>query len=236
MRQSRLLLAMFLLCLPHLFAEEIQLKDGTKISGKVIGVKNDTFQIQTSYGSINVPRSDVVTIAFPENQPSTANSPMPIAESLIGTTYINRTANFQVAMPNGWRLAPEMRKSKDIVAALKSPDSTLFFLVTPEPFAGNLATYKVLAETQYKSKFSDYEKVSESQVQIDGRSGVRMVFHGKTDKTTTWTWCVYILPYDSRVVRLSFLTLEPLFNDAVPVFEKIAASYRSMSTGDIAQK
>jgi hypothetical protein len=236
-RRSKILLAVLFLTLPHVFAEELQLKDGTKITGKVISVKDDTFEVKTSYGNINVPRTDVVSIAFPENQPAvaSANKQTPVAESLIGTAYINRTAGFRITTPTGWSIAPEMR-NKDIVAALKSADNTLFFLVTTEPFAGNLATYKVLAETQYKSKFTDYEKVSESEVEIDGRQGTRLVFHGKMDKTTTWSWSVYILPYEGRMVRISFMTIEPLFNDAVPVFERMASSYHALTTANLAQR
>lgn len=227
---------MFLLLLPRLIAEEIQLKDGTKLTGKIVALKNDVFEVKTTYGEINVPRSDVLTIAFPENQPKPTNGEATVVESLTGTAYINRTGGFRITMPIGWQLAPEMRKNKDIIAALKSPDGTQFFLVTPELFAGTLATYKVLAETQYKSKFSDYEKISESEAQLDGRNGIRLVFQGKLDKAASWKSLVYILPYNGRMVRLSFLTLEPLFNDAAPAFEKIAASYRSLDSNQLAEK
>ena len=41
---------------------------------------------------------------------------------------------------------------------------------------------------------------------------------------------VYIVPYDGRIVRLTFFTLEPLFDDGTAVFEKMAASYRSTNS------
>ena len=50
-------------------AEEIQLRDGTKITGKLTGITNDTFQVKTAYGDIQVPRAQVLSINFPENQP-----------------------------------------------------------------------------------------------------------------------------------------------------------------------
>jgi hypothetical protein len=40
---------------------------------------------------------------------------------------------------------------------------------------------------------------------------------------------VDILPYDGRTARLTFTTLEPLFNDGLPIFNKIATSYHSTS-------
>ena len=138
-------------------AEEIQLKDGTKVTGKLTGITNDTFQVKTAYGDIQVPRAQVISINFPENQPKTesdAEEPKAksaIEESLNGTTYTNITEKFHVNVPKGWLLAPELAKqSADIAAALKSPDQIYFLFVTPGKYLGTLATYKALVETQYQ--------------------------------------------------------------------------------------
>lgn len=216
----------------NLGAEEIQLKDGTKITGKLTGISGDTFQVKTAYGDINVPRSEVVTINFPENAPKTSaadGSPLPpIDEELKGEAYINRTAGFRATVPSGWKIAPELRTGKDVAAALDSPDETLFFMVTPEKFSGTLATYKVLAETQYQKNFSGYVNDGETEAELDGRKGIRITWHGTSKANNAdFKFLVYILPYEGRMVRLSFFTLPPLFSDGVPVFEKIAASYRS---------
>jgi hypothetical protein len=56
-----------LACVP-LRAEEIQLKDATKVTGKLTGITNDTLQVKTAYGDIQVPRAQVISINFPENQ------------------------------------------------------------------------------------------------------------------------------------------------------------------------
>jgi hypothetical protein len=221
---------------PAIRAEEIHLKDGTKINGKIIAVNGDTFQVKTAYGDIQVPRQQIVAISFPENEPTSEKSesanaaPAPVDESLDGTSYINRTAQFRATFPAGWTLAPEMRKqSKDIVAALESADQTLFFFATPEKFAGTLATYEVLAETQYQSKFKDYQKLSQSDVELDGRKGLKLIWHAKNPEANDapLKGLVYILPYDGRMVRLTFLTLEPLFDEALPAFEKIASTYQT---------
>jgi len=212
--------------------EEIQLKDGTKITGKVTGVSGDTFQVKTNYGDINVPRSEVVSITFPENAPKSAASEAaalsPVDEELKGNTYTNRTAGFQITVPSGWKLAPELRTSKDVIASLDSPDETLFFMATPEKFSGTLATYKVLAETQYQKSFTAYVNEGETEAQLDGRKGIRLVWHGTSKiNSAEFKFLVYILPYQGRMVRLSFFTLPPLFSDGIPIFEKIATSYHS---------
>jgi hypothetical protein len=80
----------------QLVAEEIQLKDGSKITGKLTGVNGDAFQVKTAYGEIQVPRSEVVTINFPENLPAKADGAPPeqVDEALEGLQYVNRTAGF----------------------------------------------------------------------------------------------------------------------------------------------
>jgi hypothetical protein len=213
-------------------AEEIQLKDGTKITGKVIALNGDTFQIKTAYGEIQVPRSDILSITFPENQPKDDQTEPLVDESIQDGTYTNRTEHFQIMVPKGWKNAPEFRKGKlGVTAALKSADETLFFFFTPERFDGNLSTYKVLVETQYQAKFKDYQRLSDSEVQLAGRTGIKLVWKGKSrDLGEAETkFIVYILPYDGRMVRLSFGTLEPLFDDAVATFETMAASYRAVT-------
>ena len=227
-------------------AEEIQLKDGNKVTGKVISVTDDVFQIKTAYGNIQVPRAEILSIGFPENQPKSAKDAgtgaTPVDETLLGVTYTNRTANFQVTVPKGWMTSETLRsQSKDIIAALTSPDQTLIFMVTPEKFSGTLATYQVLAETQYQSRFKDYEKISQNEILLDGRTGVRVIWHGKNMSAheAPLKAVVYFVPYEGRMVRLSFLTLEPLFEESLPIFEKIASSYhtstrmRSADTADM---
>ncbi len=192
----RLLLVIIVVAVAQPQAEEIQLKDGSKVTGKVTGVNGDTFLVKTNYGEINVPRTDILSINFPENTPKTANGDVPPAmdEELKGDIYTNRTVGFKIAVPKGWKMA----------------------------------TYKVLAETQYQKNFSGYVKDGETEAQLDGHKGIRMVWHGTSNANQAAVkFLVYILPYDGKMIRLSFFTLSPLFDDAVLTFEKIAASYQS---------
>ena len=235
-RFSLTLVAALLFCGAVLRAEEIQLKDGSKLSGKVIAVTDDSFRIKTSYGEVRVERTQIVSINFPENQlngkseDDSGPGPMAVDESLEGTSYTNRTAKFQLTVPKGWMTSETMRnQSKDIAAALVSPDQSLFLLVTPEKFSGTMDTYRVLVQTQAQLKFKDYEKLGETETQIDGKAATRIIWHGKNPSAndTPLKAAVYIVPYDGRVVRLTFLTIEGLFDTNLPTFEKIAASYRT---------
>jgi hypothetical protein len=235
------ILTVLLLACSLLNSEEIELKDGSKISGKLTAVEGNVFHVKTAYGEIQVPRSDVVQIRFPENGAKaegdvTASKPTvsPVDESLDGTAYSNRTAHFQVNVPPGWTIAPELRQqNKDIIAGLESEDQAQFFVVTPEKYSGSLKTYELLVETQMQGSFQDFEKVSEALATLDGRNGLRLVLKAKKG-TTTLKFVVYILQYESRMIRLTFFTLEPLYNDAEPIFDKIAKSYHSTADKPVA--
>lgn len=214
-------------------AEEIQLKDGTKVTGSITGVVADKFQVKTAYGEIQVPRTEIISISFPENAPKKeASEAIPdIDQSLDGHIYRNRTEKFQITLPDGWTLAPEQH-THDVHGAVKSADQTLFMVYTPEKFAGNVSTYIVLVESQFQGRFKDYEKLSQTEVTLDGKKVTRLLWRAKNPAAhdAPLEALVYVVPFDGKVARLSFMTLEPLFKDALPVFEKMAASYHATDT------
>lgn len=214
-------------------AEEFQLKDGTKIIGKRVGVNGDALVAKTSYGEIQVPRTDVIFINFPENRPKEAatagESPRPVDESLTDGKYVNRTGKFAVEVPKDWALAPGIRaKSADVIAALQSADQTRLFFVTPEQFAGTVDTYRVLVETQLRGNYSNYQTLEQNDVPMDGQKAIRMVaVVTQRSGDTQYKFLIYWIAYEGPMVRLSFFTLVTFYNDALPTFEKIAASYRT---------
>ena len=57
-------------------AEEIALKDGTKIVGRMSALSADKIEVETAYGKMQLKRADVLTISFPENGgPSASATP-----------------------------------------------------------------------------------------------------------------------------------------------------------------
>jgi hypothetical protein len=116
-----------------------------------------------------VPRSDVISITFPENQPKDAGTttaggpPHPVDESLSDGKYVNRSGSFALQVPKDWTLAPEvLTKSPSLIAALESADETRLLFVTPEKFAGSTETYRVLVETQLKGNYSNYQALEQN--------------------------------------------------------------------------
>ncbi len=228
-----MLVVLALLSFP-LRAEVIQLKNGNKINGKVTAINGDTFVVKTDYGDMQVPRSDIVSISFSDAPPPTADAKPPappVDEALIDGIYVNRTGKFQATLPPGWTISTGVRTAAPgALAALASPDQTQYFMVTDEAYNGSVNAYELLVEVQTKSTLADYERLEESQSVVDGKTTTRIVFHGtpKSLSGTTLKFLVYIVPYQGHMIRLTFWTLEPLFDDAQPVFLKIASSYTSL--------
>src|ERR1700740_1798115 len=89
-------------------AEEILMKDGTKIVGHMTALKSDKIEVETNYGKMELKRTDILTINFPENGPAPFSPPPSAApkeaaikmdESLRGTQYANNTAKFTLSVP-----------------------------------------------------------------------------------------------------------------------------------------
>jgi len=96
--QEGFMLRPFTICLLFLtaalpaLAEEIVLKDGTKLVGHMTGITSDKIEVETSYGKVQLNRGDILTINFPENgsgkapEAAAAKQELPkIDETLIGT-------------------------------------------------------------------------------------------------------------------------------------------------------
>ena len=120
-------------------AEEISLKDGTKIVGHMTAVFTDKIEVETSYGKVQLNRGDIVTISFPENSRANESAPAPaklealkIDETLNGVQYINRTGKFLMTFPPDWVVSPELRRSPDTLAGLTSRDKMRFLMVIQE--------------------------------------------------------------------------------------------------------
>lgn len=103
----------------------ITLKDGTKIKGKLIGVQDNTYSIETNYfGRINVKDSDVVSISNTDIQPaSTAHGsvPSPVAgQSIKG--HLEALQGQMMADPEFVSSIQELTQDPKFVELLQDPE------------------------------------------------------------------------------------------------------------------
>lgn len=231
-------------------AEEIQLKDGTKIVGHMTSLQGDRIEVETAYGKMQLKRTDILTISFPENgvPPASASAPAPAAaavkppavqvqESLNGTQYVNKTAQFTLTLPSGWKIDQKIQRFAPVVTFLTSPDSMRFLTVTQEEFNGSLESYKGMLELTYRKTFGSYEELSQSPVKIDGKPALLFSFRGISAKADNLPiqFLVAVVPSGTTYTRIATWCAEPLFHETQPTFETIVNSYHSGATPAMAQ-
>ena len=224
-------------------AEEILLKDGTKIVGHMSALQADKIEVETAYGKMQIKRGDIITINFPENGASaapgsTAKDAAPsIEESLRGTQYVNKTGKFTLTVPSDWKIDPKFPHSSPIVTVLSSHDNMRFLTVTQEEYNGSLESYKGLLELTYRKMFGSYEELSESPVKIDGKSALLLSFRGISTKADNLPvqFLVAVISSGTSYTRVATWCAEPLFHETQPMFEQIVSSYRSGGIPAVAQ-
>ena len=245
MRTIGLVLGLLAISLPAM-AEEISLKDGTKIVGHMTAINPEKIEVETSYGKMQLKRSDILTISFPENgasanagQPSSsgitpaalkADAPK-IDESLTGLIYVNRTSKFTLTLPPDWMIAPELRRSTDTLAGLTSRDKLRFLMVAQEEYPGSLDSYKELTMLGARRNLSNFEELSESPATIDGKPALMIFYRGTLSKVSNLPveFVSAIIVSGKTYTKVTAWCVEPLFRDVQPAFEKALNSYRSTS-------
>jgi len=225
-------------------AEEILLKDGTKIVGHMSALQADKIEVETAYGKMQLKRGDIIAINFPENgtvaapaAPAAKDVALNIDESLRGTQYVNRTGKFTLTVPPDWKIDAKQPRTTPIVTILSSHDDMRFLTVTQEEYSGSLESYKGMLEIKYRKIFGGYEELSESATKIDGKPALLLSFRGISTKADNLPvqFLVAIIPSGNTYTRVVTWCAEPLFHETQPVFEKILTSYRSNGIPTLAQ-
>jgi hypothetical protein len=219
-------------------AEEISMKDGTKIVGRMTSLSTERIEVETAYGKMQLKRSDILTISFPENgatsATATSSAPAkregsPIDDSLQGTQYVNRTGRFALTLPPEWKINPNLSRAPQTVAGLSSRDDMRFIVVSREEYTGSLESYKGLGEIQARRGLANYEELSASPITIDGRAGLLLSYRGTLPKAENLPvqFLVAIIPVGNTYTKISAWCVEPLFHETQPIFERILTSYRT---------
>jgi hypothetical protein len=219
-------------------AEEISLKDGTKIVGHMTGVTPDGVEVQTSYGKIQLKRSDILTISFPENGTARAAASEPagskagatkLDEALVGVQYTNRTGQFALTLPADWMIASDLNRAPETLSALSSKDRMGYVIVMREEYPGSLDSYKELTLLSARKSLGNFEELAQSSRTIDGQTALLVYYRGTLQKGSNLPveFVSAILVSGKTFTKVTAWSVEPLFRDLQPVFEKILTSYHT---------
>ncbi len=169
-----------LLCAPGAArADEIRLKDGTKISGTIVGFENDSFRVETAYGFALIRKDKVADIAIsagkkdaepkpakantaPEPAPAPASTPTPaIDPAVVKQPAANANAAAETASVTAMRAPvnpgapapaaakPEMAPPKIKAVAAEAPAAPPVAAPAPPPPPEPLVIHDEIRGNQY---------------------------------------------------------------------------------------
>jgi hypothetical protein len=223
-------------------AEEISLKDGTKIVGHMTAISADKIEVETSYGKVQLKRSDILTISFPENGPAATSSDAAASDSsaakvaapkidefLNGVQYVNRTGQFTLTVPPDWVLSPDLRRTPDALAALSSRDKMRYVAVIREDYPGSPESYKEIMLLGARKGLGNFEELAQSSMTIDGKPSLVVYYRGTLTQSNNLPveFVSALIPVGKTYTKITVWSIEPLFHDMQPTFEKILSSYHS---------
>lgn len=111
---------------PSACADELKLKDGTKITGTIVGFEEDSFKVKTSYGFAEVRKDQVVSISITDAAKDAAPPASPLTGSAKEAPQEKTKANVASVSPSPPKPvvkapAPVAPVSAPAVAALAKP-------------------------------------------------------------------------------------------------------------------
>jgi len=219
-------------------AEEIVLKDGTKIVGHMTGITSDKIEVETSYGKVQLNRGDIVNISFADNSSGKApdaaavKQVLPkIDEVLTGTQYLNRTGKFSLTLPPEWGIDPNLRNAPTTLAGLSSKDKMRFAMVIQEEYPGSMDSYREVTMLSARRTLSNFEELARNNATIDGKPALLVFYRGALQKSNNLPveFLSAFIQSGNTYTKITAWCIEPLFHDMQPAFEKIVTSYRTSS-------
>ncbi|HKF53135.1 MAG TPA: hypothetical protein VKB26_12550 [Candidatus Acidoferrales bacterium] len=229
--------------------EQILLKDGTRLTGKLIGVDTDTFHIQTSFSKIDVPRSQIVSIVFaPDASAQSAPAGAPrneVSQSISGSTYTNGTGHFTLSVPAGWKTDDELaRRTSMAIGSLAAPDPHERILIQSTPPGAPAKETAQVVEGSFKATFQGYQETAEAPMRIDNRDAYILTFSAiipvgnvrtqagtnEPADTTVKVVAKYLLvfvPLEDRTVVIMCVAPDTVYDQAEPTFRQIVNSFHA---------
>ena len=128
--------------------------------------------------------------------------------------------------PLGWKLFEGLHKEKvSAIVALSSEDEHTLLFVDRQVWSGtpNLADDRI--ESNLRSTYEDYKKISETRTSVDGCDAIRRDFSGVIDGLE-WHGVSVHLAKGSTVFGIVGLTSSETYSFQQAVFNKIIKSFR----------
>lgn len=246
-----------LLCLTGLFlvasprgvsADELKLKDGTKIVGNIVGFEGDSFKVETSYGFALVKKDKVASIVVsdvkadakkpaaaeakaPPPPPVKANPPAaapaakvveaPMREEVEGTRYTNLTYSFRLYKPPSWSVIEGARKTlPTAIVAMGTDDQTTLFIVGREPLQRSVEQHAAATEKRLRELYENYRAMGERRATVAGLPALEKRFRGTVEEHD---WSVTLLTFVREKDVFTLIGMTYANSDLIQIQENVIA-------------
>jgi len=155
------------------------------------------------------------------------NEPPPahMAEHEEGNNYFNDTFHFVMYKPPDWKIYNELPRGKvSALVALASEDEQTMLFVDRQVWSGIPDLKSDIVESNLRTIYQDYKKLSETETQIDGRPAIRRDFTGLIDGAE-WHGVAVRVVQGSTVYGIVGMTSAETFQFQEAVFNKIVKSF-----------
>jgi hypothetical protein len=162
----------------------------------------------------------------PVSQPLEQPLPAEIQERVEGNNYTNDTFHFTMYKPPGWRIHEDVpRETGRAIVAMGPEDEQTLLIVDREVWSGPPDLKRDTTETNLRSTYQDYQRLSESPMQLDGRPAVRRDFTGLMEGVEWHGVSVRVTEGDT-VFGILGLTSAETFQFQQALLNKIINSFR----------
>ncbi len=159
------------------------------------------------------------------------NEPLPphLEERVEGTNYVNDTFHFAMYKPPGWKVFEAVpRETGAAIVALGTEDEQTLLFVDRQAWSGPPDLKGDQDEVRLRQTYQEYQKLSESPVQLDGRPALRRVFKGLLDGVQWYGVSVHVAQGNSTF-GITGLTSAETFEFQQALFAKIMNSFHFLN-------
>jgi len=226
-------------------ADELKLRDGTRITGRIVGFDDDHFKVETPYGFALVRRDKVASITMTEEKknskaatkpaeavpapsatasatPPASPAPAPrIREEVAGTTYTNHLYGFRLYKPPSWQVIEGAHRTlPNAVVAMGTGDETTLLVVGREPLRGSLETQASATERRLREIYENYRALGDEKTTVAGLPALSRRFRG-TVEGRDWSGRVVWVAHGSDLFMLFGMTYAE--SDLIQIQENVIA-------------
>ena len=192
--------------------------------------------------------SKVRSQSKPESSSSHADAEKSATKTLVnqklsGTSYTNGASRFTLTVPEGWKANDNLVDPTIGIGALTAPDGEANLVIQLKLTSDSPKALAKKIEAQGNSLFPGYHKVSESKLSVGGKDCEALTLKYTQHRTVNGVAVevpmaakLVLMPKEYGFLVFEFVTLESIFDQRLPTFDKIMSSFRSTEAEGVSRK